>query len=84
MNKLMISDYFIQEIDYEDIYECIKYLAERLVKKHYVDKEYVKSIIEREHACPTYIGNGILLPHGDIKYVKQSVLCFARLKNPIK
>lgn len=84
MNKLMISDYFIQEIDYEDIYECIKYLAERLVKKHYVDKEYAKSIIEREHACPTYIGNGILLPHGDIKYVKQSVLCFARLKNPIK
>ncbi len=84
MNKLMISDYFIQEIDYEDIYECIKYLAERLVKKHYVDKEYVNSIIEREHACPTYIGNGILLPHGDIKYVKQSVLCFARLKNPIK
>lgn len=84
MNKLMISDYFIKEVDFNDIYDCIKFLAQELVKKHYVDKEYIQSIIEREYACPTYIGNGILLPHGDIKYVRESILCIARLKSPIK
>lgn len=84
MNKLMISDYFIKEVDFTDIYECIESLAQELVKKHYVSKEYIQSIIDREYACPTYIGNGILLPHGDIKYVCQSILCVARLKKPIK
>ncbi len=84
LNKLMISDYFIQEIDFDNIFEAIKYLAKSLYKKHYVEKEYIQSIIDRERICPTCIGNEILLPHGDIKFVKQSILCFARLKNPIK
>ena len=84
LNKLMISDYFIQEIDFDDIFEAIKYLATSLYKKHYVKEEYIQSIIDREKICPTCIGNEILLPHGDIKFVKQSILCFARLKKPIK
>lgn len=84
LNKLMISDYFIQEIDFDDIFEAIKYLATSLHKKHYVKQEYIQSIIDREKICPTCIGNGILLPHGDIKFVKQSIFCFARLKKPIQ
>ena len=80
----MISDYFIQEIDFDDIFEAIKYLATSLYKKHYVKEEYIQSIIDREKICPTCIGNEILLPHGDIKFVKQSILCFARLKKTIK
>ena len=84
LNKLMASDYFIQEIDFDDIFEAIKYLSTSLYKKHYVKQEYIQSIIDRERICPTCIGNEILLPHGDIKFVKQSILCFARLKNPIK
>ena len=84
LNKLMISDYFIKEIDFDDIFEAIKYLATSLYKKHYVKEDYIQSIIDREKICPTCIGNEILLPHGDIKFVKQSILCFARLKKPIK
>lgn len=84
LNKLMASDYFIQEIDFDDIFEAIKYLSTSLYKKHYVKQEYIQSIIDRERICPTCIGNEILLPHGDIKFVKQSILCFARLKKPIK
>lgn len=84
LNKLMISDYFIQEIDFDDIFEAIEYLSTSLYKKHYVKEEYIQSIIDREKICPTCIGNEILLPHGDIKFVKQSILCFARLKKTIK
>ena len=84
LNKLMISDYFIQEIDFDDIFEAIKYLSTSLYNKHYVKEEYIQSVIDREKICPTCIGNEILLPHGDIKFVKQSILCFARLKRPIK
>ena len=84
LNKLMISDYFIQEIDFDNIFDAIEYLATSLYKKHYVEEEYIQSIIDREKICPTCIGNEFLLPHGDIKFVKQSILCFARLKNPIK
>ncbi|RDY27122.1 PRD domain-containing protein [Romboutsia weinsteinii] len=84
MNKLMISDYLIKELDYTDVFETIEYLATVLANKHYVEKEYVNSVIDREKTYPTNIGNGILLPHGDIKYVKQSILSFTRLKNPIK
>ena len=36
LNKLMASDYFIQEIDFDDIFEAIEYLATSLYKKHYV------------------------------------------------
>jgi len=84
LNKLMISEYFIQEIDFDNIFDAIKHLAISLYKKHYVEEKYILSIIDREKICPTCIGNGILLPHGDIRFVKQSILCFARLKNSIK
>ena len=84
MNRLMVSDYFIRELDHNNIYDAIEYLAKMLAEKHYVDEEYIEAVVEREKTYPTNIGNGILLPHGDIKYVKQSILCFARLKNPIK
>ena len=56
LNKLMASDYFIQEIDFDDIFEAIKYLSTSLYKKHYVKQEYIQSIIDREKICPTCIG----------------------------
>lgn len=84
MNRLMMSDYLIRELEHNDIYEAIAYLTNLLIEKHYADKEYLNSIIEREKAYPTNVGKGILFPHGDMKYIKQSVLCFARLKTPIK
>lgn len=84
MNRLMMSDYLIRELEHDDIYEAITYLTNLLIEKHYAEKEYLESIITREKSYPTNVGKGILFPHGDMKYIKQSVLCFARLKTPIK
>ncbi|EGT4120543.1 PRD domain-containing protein, partial [Clostridioides difficile] len=84
MNRLMMSDYLIRELEHDDIYEAITYLTNLLIEKHYAEKEYLQSIITREKSYPTNVGKGILFPHGDMKYIKQSVLCFARLKTPIK
>ena len=35
-----------------------------LVKNGYVKENYVKSMLEKEKTCNTYIGNSIAIPHG--------------------
>lgn len=41
MNRLMMFDYLIRELEYDDIYEVIIYLINLLIEKYYVEKEYL-------------------------------------------
>ncbi|MCV2271862.1 PRD domain-containing protein [Clostridioides difficile] len=41
MNRLMMSDYLIRELEHDDIYEAITYLTNLLIEKHYAEKEYL-------------------------------------------
>lgn len=44
--------------------EAITTAGNLLVKNGYVKENYVKSMLEKEKTCNTYIGNGIAIPHG--------------------
>lgn len=44
--------------------EAITTAGNLLVKNRYVKENYVKSMLEKEKTCNTYIGNSIAIPHG--------------------
>ncbi|KHF27280.1 PTS system mannose-specific EIIBCA component [Anoxybacillus sp. BCO1] len=48
-----------------------------------MEREYKRSAKEREKLSSTYIGGGIAIPHGEVKWIKQSVLAIARMRAPI-
>lgn len=64
-------------------YELIEKLAKALCDKGYVTNEYAENAITREKMSATTIGAGIAIPHGHPKFIKQSVIGIATLKEPI-
>ena len=66
--------------------EAIRMVGQMLVDSGYVDQPYVEAMLEREKTFPTYMGNGLALPHGveaAKKEVKASGIAVITLKNPI-
>ncbi|MEG0366473.1 MAG: PTS sugar transporter subunit IIA [Coprobacillus sp.] len=71
-----------------DCYETvIDKLGAELVKKGYVQPEYVTATIDREKLYPTGLNiNGDIktaIPHADCCYVNQAQIAFASLKEPV-
>ncbi|MDM5157331.1 BglG family transcription antiterminator [Bacillus sp. DX1.1] len=73
---------FLQQ-DVEHRYELIEKLAKALYDKGYVEKEYADNAIIREKMSATTIGAGIAIPHGNPKFIKQSAIAIATLKEPL-
>lgn len=44
--------------------EVIREVGQMLVDTGYVNKNYVEAMLEREKSFPTFMGNGLALPHG--------------------
>lgn len=44
--------------------EAIRQVAAALVQAGYVGEGYVQGMLQREKQTPTYLGNGIAIPHG--------------------
>lgn len=65
--------------------EAIKKLADKLEEAGFLTScnEFLESVYLREEIAPTTVGYGIGLPHGKGSYVKESVVAFMRVKNPI-
>lgn len=65
--------------------EAIKKLADKLEKAGFLTScnEFLESVYLREEIAPTTVGYGIGLPHGKGSCVKESVVAFMRVKNPI-
>ncbi len=47
--------------------DAIRFAGEQLVKGGYVQPEYVDAMFEREKLTPTYLGEGIAVPHGTVE-----------------
>ena len=65
-------------------YEILKYIADMLLKKDFVDENYFDSLLKREELESTEIGKKFALVHGNQKYIKKSSLSFIKLRKPIK
>ena len=65
--------------------EAIKKLADKLEEAGFLTScnEFLESVYLREGIAPTTVGYGIGLPHGKGSCVKESVVAFMRVKNPI-
>lgn len=65
--------------------EAIKKLADKLEEAGFLTScnEFLDSVYLREEIAPTTVGYGIGLPHGKGSCVKESVVAFMRVKNPI-
>ena len=50
-----------------DRVDAIKQSGELLVKAGYVPPSYVDGMLAREKVQSTYLGNGIAIPHGELK-----------------
>ncbi|MCY8493521.1 BglG family transcription antiterminator [Bacillus inaquosorum] len=64
-------------------YKLIEQLATALYEKGYVEKEYAVHAVIREKMAATNIGAGIAIPHANAKYIKQSAIAIATLKEPL-
>ncbi|MBA9042671.1 activator of the mannose operon (transcriptional antiterminator) [Bacillus aryabhattai] len=73
---------FLQE-DVEHRYKVIEKLANVLYEKGYVEEEYAVHAIMREKMSATTIGAGIAIPHANSKFIKQSAIAIATLKEPL-
>ncbi len=65
--------------------EVIEKLAKKMLESGFIAnyEEYVDSVHKREEIAPTTVGYGIGLPHGKGNCVKESVVAFMRVKNPV-
>ncbi len=65
--------------------EAIKKLADKLEEAGFLTScnEFLESVYLREEIAPTTVGYEIGLPHGKGSCVKESVVAFMRVKNPI-
>jgi len=69
--------------DVEHRYMIIEKLAKVLYEKGYVEKEYAVHAIMREKMSATTLGAGIAIPHANSKFIKQSAIAIATLKEPL-
>lgn len=71
-------------LDIDNKYDVLKYIADVLLEKGLVNENYFESLLKREELESTEIGKKFALVHGNQKYIKNSSLSFIKLKNPIK
>ena len=66
--------------------EAIIKLAELAQKEGKITSidEYVKSVLDREKAYTTGVGNGIAIPHGKSKAVKEAMIVFGKTTDGIE
>lgn len=82
INKLVLLEGNEEVLSKE---EAIKKLADKLEEAGFLTScnEFLESVYLREEIAPTTVGYGIGLPHGKGSCVKESVVAFMRVKNPI-
>lgn len=79
---------FTPELIYMDLTvknkdEVLSFMSEQMENKGYVTSKFAQSVLEREKATTTSIGNGVSLPHGAQSEVNESKVAIAILKEPI-
>lgn len=64
--------------------DILKQLSDGLEAKGYVNTHFYESVIEREEATSTAIGNAVALPHGAQTCVNESHVAIAILDTPVQ
>ncbi|QRG86969.1 transcription antiterminator [Bulleidia sp. zg-1006] len=76
--------HYIYHLDLQNKEDIIKALIQKVNNLDDCSKPlFIDSIFNREHMQSTYLGNGIALPHGDPKFINQTMVLIAVLEKPI-
>ena len=54
-----------------------------LVEHHYVEPEFIDSVLERDSHSSTRVAPFVTIPHGNPLYVKHSMISIATMKEPV-
>ncbi len=88
--KRPLAKFFDQEhvflnVEGDSKKKVIENIAKLMAERKIIDnEEYIQKMIwERERVMSTAIGDGIAVPHARIKNLKEPILCFFRLKDPV-
>lgn len=68
---------------YDNKQQLLEKLCNKLEQSGYVSSQFYNSVLERENATSTAIGNGISLTHGAVSEVNECKICIALLDSPI-
>lgn len=84
LKTILNSDNFYYGFEFNNKYEAIKFLCNRLYDKKYVSKNYYKNVLERELMSSTSFMQGFAIPHSlTTEDVFQSTISILVLNKPI-
>ena len=87
IDDIIKKDCIIGKIDVSSKEEALEIMAKKLFSLGYVKESFVRAIQDREVNYPSGLPMEdlkIAIPHTDAEHVNQSVICFARLTNPVE
>ncbi|RKD34209.1 BglG family transcription antiterminator [Thermohalobacter berrensis] len=82
-SELFSEDLILQGIEVKNKEEVIEKLGNILLNKGYVNKDFIKNVLEREKVTSTAVGKGVAIPHGNPETIKRPSIAIATLKEPI-
>ncbi|MCR2045140.1 sigma 54-interacting transcriptional regulator [Anaerosalibacter massiliensis] len=74
----------ILDMNVENKEDAILKLGHLLYEKGFVEKEFIQSVLDREEMGPVFFTEGVVIPHGDVKYVKETSIAFGRIQEGIE
>jgi transcriptional antiterminator len=84
ISDVLDEDFIFINAKHKDKSVLIKDICEKLNKEGYVKEGYLESIMDREIAASTEVGNGVAIPHGSPQLVNRSRICVIILDSPVK
>ncbi|MGI6614464.1 MAG: sigma 54-interacting transcriptional regulator [Dethiobacteria bacterium] len=83
LEGLFSHEIFFPQLRAHSPEEIIEKMAGRLFQSGAVKKSYPAAVLEREQWGPTYVGNGVVIPHADPRHVYYSQVALAALEKPL-
>ncbi|CAM4253751.1 PTS sugar transporter subunit IIA [Erysipelothrix inopinata] len=74
--------YFMKDASSKE--EILNEMLSDLIEFDYIDERYAISVWTREKEGGTFVGNATAVPHGSIKYVKETIIPIWINKTPVK
>ncbi|MEN2286084.1 PTS sugar transporter subunit IIA [Enterococcus lactis] len=71
------------QLEWTDPVDILNFMGNVLVEHHYVEPEFVDSVLERDRHASTRVAPFVTIPHGNPLYVKHSMISIATMKEPV-
>lgn len=83
LSAVVKDEFIFPKLNIDDKNDLIDFITKRIEDKGFVSSKFADSVKERERISTTDLGNGVAIPHGQGRYVNQSVIAIATLSIPI-